>query len=310
MIEPPIPVKPQSQLQNQNNQEAFNKIYRDLAQPGSFTEKIKKYLNKNVTHSLHKSRRKKFKRRRIITYYPYQIIQMDLMDLQQISGSNSNYNYVLLVIDCFSKKVWLRKLKRKTGEETATAIKSVILDMNWPPQSVIFDEGLEFYNKHVSMLFAQYNIHSYSIRTQTKAGAAERAIRTIKSKIWKYFTEKNTKRWVDILTEIQDNYNKTYHRTIKRSPDEVTWENRKEVCKSMFPEIDDRINCNLKEGDKVRVALFKDIFKKGYTQNWSSEIYIIEKVFQKAGVCWYKIKDVTGTIYPKTKYFYDLNLVE
>ena len=78
----------------------------------------------------------------------------------------------------------------------------------------------------------------------------------------------------------------------------------------MFPEIDDRINCNLKEGDKVRVALFKDIFKKGYTQNWSSEIYIIEKVFQKAGVCWYKIKDVTGTIYPKTKYFYDLNLVE
>jgi hypothetical protein len=292
-----------------NNQEAFNQIYKDLSQPGSFTQKIKKYLNSNATHSLHKPRRKKFKRRRIITHYPYQIVQMDLMDLQKLSGNNSGYNYILLCIDCFSKKIWLRKLKTKTGLETSEAIKSIIIANDWPPQTVIFDEGLEFYNKHVNMLFAQYNIHFYSIRTSTKAGAAERAIRTIKSQIWKIFTEKNTKRWVDFLEEVQDNYNNTYHRTIKRSPNQVTWENRKEVFKTMFPEINDRIKCKLKEGNKVRVALFKDIFKKGYTQNWSSEIYTIDKVFQKAGVCWYRIRDHTGTIYPKTKYYYDLNLV-
>jgi hypothetical protein len=98
---------------------------------------------------LHKPRRKKFKRRRIITHYPYQIVQMDLMDLQQLSESNSNYKYILLSIDCFSKKIWLRKLNTKTGIETAKAIKSIIIDMDWPPQTVIFDEGLEFYNKYV-----------------------------------------------------------------------------------------------------------------------------------------------------------------
>ena len=129
---------------NQSNQEAFDQVYQDLAQPGSFTQKIKKYLNANITHSLHKPRRKKFKRRRIITHYPYQIVQMDLMDLQQLSGSNSNYKFILLSIDCFSKKIWLRKLKTKTGIETAEAIKSIIIDMDWPPQTVIFDEGLEF----------------------------------------------------------------------------------------------------------------------------------------------------------------------
>ena len=80
---------------------------------------------------------------------------MDLMDLQQISGSSSNYKYILLSIDCFSKKVWLRKLKSKKGKETSEAIKSIIIDMNWPPQTVIFDEGSEFYNKDVNMLFAQ-----------------------------------------------------------------------------------------------------------------------------------------------------------
>ena len=77
----------------------------------------------------------------------------------------------------------------------------------------------------------------------------------------------------------------------------------------MYPDINDRVKCKLKEGDRVRVAIYKDIFKKGYTQNWTKEIYIVDKVSQRAGVCWYKIKDQSGKIYPKGKYYYDLNLV-
>ncbi len=292
-----------------DDQDSFDALYRDLDHPGAFTRKIAKYLRKNKTHSLHKPRRKRFKRRRIIVYYPYQIIEMDLIDMRNISGSNSNYNYILLTIDLFSKKIWLRKMKTKSGPETAEAIKSVIADMDYPPQTVIFDEGLEFYNKYVNMLFAQYNIHSYSIKTSTKAGAAERGNRTIKSMIWKYFTEHGTKRWVDKLAEFQATYNASFHRIIQRSPNEVTWENRKEVFKVMYPEIHDRIKCRLRVGDRVRVALRKSIFEKGYTQNWSTEIYTITKVFQKLGVCWYRIADQSGQVYPKGKYYYDLNLV-
>ena len=234
---------------------------------------------------------------------------MDLIVLTNLSGNNRGFSYILLVIDLFSKKIWLRKLKTKGGKETADAIKSTITDMDWPPQTIIFDEGREFKNKYVNMLFAQYNIHSYSILSSTKAGAAERANRTIKSIIWKYFTEHNTKRWVDQIETIQDTYNNTYHRVIKRSPNDVTWANRKEVFKVMFPEIHDRVKCKLREGDRVRVAIYKDIFEKGYTQNWSKEIFTVIKVFQKGGVCWYKIADQAGKIYPKNKYYYDLNLV-
>ena len=93
------------------------------------------------------------------------------------------------------------------------------------------------------------------------------------------------------------------------TPNEVTWENRKEVFKLMYPDIDDIIKCKLKVGDKVRVALYKDIFQKGYTQNWSNEIFTIVKVSQRGGVCWYKIADQSGKKYPKSKYYYDLNLV-
>ena len=171
------------------NQQAFNQVYHDLAQPGSFTRKIAKYLRQNQTHSLHKPRRKKFKRRRIIVYYPYQIIEMDLIDMRHLSGNNRNFKYILLTIDLFSKKIWLRKLKTKSGTETADAIKSVITDMEYPPQTVIFDEGLEYKNKYVLNLLAEFNIHHYHINTKHKASTAERVNRTIKGLIWKYFTE-------------------------------------------------------------------------------------------------------------------------
>jgi len=280
-----------------------------LAQPGSYTTKIKRYLNANKTYSLHKQRRRKFKRRKIITYYPGQIIQMDLIDVRNISRFNYGWSYILNVIDCFSKYIWMRKLRTKNGVEVSEAIKSTFQDMDWPPQTVIFDEGLEFKNKHVDRLFMQYNIHSYSILTSTKAGAAERANRTIKTMMYKYFTANNTHKWIDVLSKIAENYNSTYHRVIGMAPKEVTWSNRKIVFKRSFPNINDTIKCKLKRGDRVRIALNKDIFEKGYTKNWSEEIYVISGVRQKSGVCWYKLVDTTGKLYPKSKYYYQLNLV-
>ena len=59
----------------------------------------------------------------------------------------------------------------------------------------------------------------------------------------------------------------------------------------------------------MRVALNKDIFEKGYTVNWSKEIFTIIHAFQKNGVCWYRLQDDQGEIYPKIKYFYQLNKV-
>ena len=301
--------QPRATTQTLTNQQAFDQIYHDLAQPGSFTRKIEKYLQQNQTHSLHKPRRKKFKRRRIIVYYPLQIVEMDLIEMRNLAGNNKNYNYILLTIDLFSKKIWLRKMKTKSGPETAEAIKSVIQDMSWPPQTVIFDEGLEFYNKYVDLLFSQYSIHSYSIKTSTKAGAAERANRTIKSMIWKYFTEFNTKTWIGQLEGFQSTYNNTYHRIIKRSPNEVTWADRKKIFKIMYPEIHDRVKCKLQKNDRVRVAIKKSIFEKGYTQNWTKEIFTVIDVRQKGGVCWYNIADQAGNPQKGGKYYYDLNLV-
>ena len=92
-------------------------------------------------------------------------------------------------------------------------------------------------------------------------------------------------------------------------PIEVTWENRKKVFKTLYPKKSFKVHCRLNKGDKVRIALNKNIFDKGFTQNWGKEIFEIVKVFQKHGVCWYRLKDKDGNIYSKQKYFEQLNQV-
>jgi hypothetical protein len=268
-----------------------------------------KQLGKNETYSLHKTVRKNFKRRKIVVAYPGQILQMDLVDMIKYSHQNSHYKYIINCIDLFSKKLWSKPLKLKTGKEVTNAIKSMFAEMEYPPQTIIFDEGKEFLNKDVGRLFAKYNIHSYSILTAKKAGAVERVNRTIKTIMWRYFTEKKSKRWVDVLPEIINNYNSTFHRSIKMPPNSVTFKNRKQVYKALYPDINVRIKCKLRVGDTVRIALKKDIFEKGYTQSWSKEIYTIDKVFQRNKVCWYRLVDHDGKRYSKYKYYQQLNLV-
>ena len=278
-------------------------------QPGAYSSKLLRYLRKNITHSLHKPARQHFPRRKIVTHYPGQIVQSDLIDMQKYSGSNSGYNFILVVIDCFSKKLYAEALKNKSAEETANALRKIFERIPFPIQTLIFDEGLEYKNRHVNLLLTEYNVHSYHIKSKLKASSAERVNKTIKNKIWKYFTETGRKRWIEILPELVENYNKTYHRIIKRPPNEVTWKNRKEVFKTMFPKIKSVVKCRLREGDQVRIALNKDIFEKGFTVNWSDEIFTVISAFQKNGVCWYRLKDSKGEIYPKAKYFYQLNKV-
>ena len=280
-----------------------------MSQPGAYTQKIKLYLRKNETHSLHRPKRKKFPRRRIITYYPGQIIQSDLIDMQKYSTHNNGFNYILVVIDCFSKFLWCIALKNKTALETSTGLRTLFSKMKYPVQTLIFDQGLEYVNLLVSNLLKERGIHSYHILTRNKASSAERVNQTIKKAIWKVFTNNKNTKWVGYLDDIVWNYNNTYHRVIKMAPTQVTWENKNKVFKIMFPNTSVRINCRLKIGDNVRIALNKNIFEKGFTQNWSRDIFTIIRVFQKNGLCWYRLKDKEGYIYSKTKYFYEVNQV-
>ena len=294
--------------------EKLKEIYSNIKSSPSYSSKIADFLRQDKNYSLHRRIVKRtFPRRKIITHYPFQIFQADLIEYSQSSFTyaNKGYRFILVVIDCFSKMLYAQPVKRKSAEYMADAIDLIFKQFDFFPNSLITDRGLEFYNSKVQAVLLKYGINHYSMKTKTpwKTPMAERVIRTIKTRLERYFHEKKTKNWIDVIQDVVKNYNHTPHRIIGMAPDQVTSENSKEVYKKMFGDVDLKVLPRLSVGDKVRILLEKNLFDKGYKQNWSEEIFIITKVLQKAGIVWYKLSHLDGKPLESIRYYYQLNLV-
>ena len=110
----------------------------------------------------------------------------DLMDMVKFSKYNDGYSYALVVIDVFSKYVWLRKLKDKKEDSVAFALKDIIKGGR-KPNRIRTDKGQEFRSKSVQCLFKSTGIRHFYALNEVEAAVAERAIKTMKKKIYRYF---------------------------------------------------------------------------------------------------------------------------
>ena len=132
------------------------------------------------------------------------------------------------------------------------------------------------------------DIEMYSRHNEGNSVIAERFIRTLKNKIYKYMTPISKNVYIDKLDDIVNKYNNTYHRTIKMKPFDVK--------PNTFIESSKEINYEdpkFKIGDIVRISKYKNIFAKGYVSNWPEKFFVIKKV--KNTVPWtYVIGDFTG----------------
>ena len=128
----------------------------------------------------------------------------------------------------------------------------------------------------------------YSTHSEGKSVVAERFIRTLNNKIYKYMTSISKNIYIDKLDDIVNEYNNTYDRTIKMKPINV----KKNTYINIDKEINDK-DPKFRVGDHVKISKYKNIFPKGYTLNWSEQIFVIKKV--KNTVPWtYVINDLNG----------------
>ena len=292
----------------------MQEVYTNIKSIPNYSAKIAKFLRENKNHSVHRRIVKKtFPRRHIITESPFQIFQADLIEYSnsEYSYANGGNRFILVVIDCFSKMVYAEPVKRKNADYMSAAFQKILQNLNFYPNSLITDRGLEFYNSQVQKLFDQYGINHYHTKTKTKwkAAMAERVIRTLKTRLEKYFYQHKTKRWLDFLPQLVKNYNSTPHRTIGMAPDQVTFQNSATIYKRVFGDRDLKVIPRLSKGDRVRILLEKSLFDKGYKQNWSEKIYKIRAVYQRSGVVWYKLEDLDNNRLDGIRYYWDLNLV-
>ena len=150
------------------------------------------------------------------------------------------------------------------------------------------DKGSEFYSSSFKKWLKDNDIEMYSTHNEGKSVVAERFIRTLKNKIYKHMTAVSKNVYIDKLDDIVNEYNNTYHRTIKMKPIEV----KNNTYIDSIKEVNDK-DPKFKVGDHVRISKYKNIFAKGYTPNQSEEAFVIKEV--KNTVPWtYVINDIDG----------------
>ena len=292
--------------------EQLKKLYKNITAAPSYSAKITDFLRQNDIHGVYKRiSKKKFPRRKVIARFPFEVCMADLIEYPQYKYVNNGYCFILILIDCFTKKLFAVPMKKKNKEWTADAFESLFKNFDDYPINLVTDGGLEFFNSSVRKVFDSYGINHYKTPTRTKwkASVAERVIRTLKSRLEKYFKVTKKNRWIDVFDQFVLNYNSVPHSAHGLPPQDVTSENREYVYKQLYPDKDITIVCKLKIGDRVRKIREKSEFEKGYTENWSDEIYIIDQQFQSNLVCWYKIKSLDGKLVPGIWYYYQLSLV-
>ena len=249
--------------------------------------------NQILSQELHKSRKINFTRRKVISNHIDHIWGCDLITMIKYSKQNKNYKYILTVINFFSKYSWCYPLKTKKSEEIINSFKDIFKKSKRKPTMIQSDEGTEFTNNVTQTFFKDNNIKWYhTYNRDIKCSICERYNRTILNKIYKNFTLNNNTIWINDLDKLVNEYNNSYHRSIKMKPINASLKSNENYVRNNLYNFK---NTNKKPkfsiGDKVRISLLKNTFEKSYTSNWSEEIFIIDNI-KTSNVHYYFLKNL------------------
>lgn len=247
---------------------------------------VKNWLKGQLTYTLHKPICNRIKRNPIVVSYIDEQWQADLVDMQEYKSANDGYVYILTVIDIFSKYAWAIPMKNKTGLSVKAGFEKIFEDRI--PSKLQTDKGKEFINTTCKALYNKFNIVFFTSKSPgVKCAVVERFNRTLKSKMFKFFTSNGTRRYIDVLQSFVHAYNKTYHRSIRMSPESVNDHRKNEVFRNLYgyESLRDMLKTKshvskLTPGQTVRVRYTPKAFDKGYFPNWTDNTYKVERVIK------------------------------
>ena len=306
--------------------QTLDRLYNDPSSPSAFAgverlweaakeelgpnvkkKDIARYLEGHRTYSLMRPRRVRFPRAKTVAAGFMTDVQADLADLQSLAKHNKGHRYLLVAVDVLSKRIFVVPLKTKGSEDMLEAFKILISKMPMAPHRIFSDNGKEFKNKLLNDYFKKEEIEKYESKsTSVKASIAERAIRTIKQRLYRYFSQKQTMVWVDIIEKIIDGINRSKSRVHGLRPIDVNFKNAQQIWKKIYGNLlsakQRKVKSKFKEGDFVRMSRDKGIFEKGYLPNYGDEILEIDKVKNRSRPVRYKLRDETGDKFLGTFY--------
>ena len=280
-----------------SEEETLRKIYYDAGDPGGYggvdrlwraalaklpalkRDTVERFLRNELAYSLHRPARKRFARNPTYVGGIDRQWQADLADMQALSRENKGVRYLLTVVDVFSKYAWVVPIKDKSANAVTAAFRRLFASTSRRPRRLQTDAGKEFINRELRQLLTNEvgGIEHFHSASDQKAACAERFNRTIKQRIWTYFTAHQTRKYIHVLPALVDAYNHSRHRTIGMAPADVRPEHEARLWVRMFGDGVETPTgkAPLDPGQKVRISKVKGDFPKGYTPNWSHEHFEI-----------------------------------
>ena len=267
----------------------FDKKTQGSGRPLSFALQVADNKeNIQLANELHKPIIRNFKKRKFYSLFRDNIWGVDLAEMQLLTKYNQGYRFLLCVIDIYSKYARVIPLKDKNGVSIVNAFRKIIDDSKRRPNKIWVDKGSEFYNNSFKKWMKENGITMYSTNSQGKSITAERFIRTLKTKSYKYMTSISKNVYINKLDDIVEEYNNKYHTSIKMKSADVqdnTYIDSKNETNNKNPKF--------KVGDHVKISKYKNIFAKGYMPNWPEEVFVIKRI--ENTVPWtYVINDLNG----------------
>lgn len=286
------------------------KLYDVVREEGLYYitfKEIQEWLQEHRSYSLHRRVRKVRNRRRVIVAGIDDQFEADLaiLNAPEYVDNNDGFKYLLVVIDVFTRYLWVRPLKDKFSTTVIKAFEKIFKQNGRRPRRLRTDRGTEFTAKQSTDFFANQNIAQFFTNNEVQANYVERVIQTLKKKIFRYLVANHTLRYIDVLPKLVESYNKTWHHGIRAIPKQITQKDEKRLWWQMYwpkEPFDQRLvktkqkpvkfAFNIK--DKVRISLLRNAFRREYDQRWSGEVFLIFERFQDQGIPLYKLTDYMG----------------
>lgn len=305
-------------------QEYLTKIWYDAKHPAGFAgpealykviqkenkfkigkHRIKRWLQNQDSYSVRRQLRRKLKSQKILVNGVNYMWDTDLADVSNLKSDNEGYIFLLVIIDAFSRKAWVTPLKDKKASSVIKAFKPIIEKEK--PVIIRSDRGSEFKNKFFAKFCKENSIVHVGSLSNSKASFAESFIGKFKKIMYTYFESKLTYKYLDVLQDFVNAYNKRPHSSLYgMSPNEINEDTQYIIWQRMYAKPNKkkhkRIKYKYKIGQKVRLTYLKRPFDRGYEQKWTEEFFIVSHRYLRNGIPVYKVTDyssepIVGTFY-------------
>ncbi|XP_061193922.1 uncharacterized protein LOC133202165 [Saccostrea echinata] len=278
--------------------------------------RIKQWLQNQDVYSINRTVRRRFKRPRVFTGGIKDQYDADLMDVGFHSKENDGIKYLLVVIDVFTRYVWLCALKNKTSSNVLKGLKNCFQNLGFP-RKIRTDAGKEFTAHLVQNYLKSVEVTHFTTQGESKSNFVERVIRTLRSLMHRYMKKTRSFRYIDKLQTLVTNYNHTPHRSLGyKAPSEINETNEvdqiilqyfKSPVKRKIKKVSKlakklRSSFRFKVGDTVRISHLKHVFERKFMEKFTGEVFKIKSRFLKQNIPMYKLQDLrnedlTGSFY-------------